>query len=274
MLDAKATIGVVITTYNSPIWLEKVFWGYEAQTDHHFKLLIADDGSDNNTRDLIERYQKDSCLNIDHIWHEDKGFRKTAILNKVLKETALPYLIFTDGDCIPQNDFIAVHRRRARPGHFLSGGYYKLEMAPSLAIEKGDVIARSVFDFDWLNQKGQAKDFKRTKLTFGKTAKKLMEKLTPTKATWNGMNSSAFTEDILAVNGFDERMQYGGEDREMGERMMNNKVKGIQIRYSAICLHLDHDRGYKTSETLKKNRKIRDAVKKDRLTWTDYGVKD
>ena len=272
MKDVQANIGVVVTTYNSPAWLEKVLWGYENQTDTNFQLLIADDGSDEPTQKLIETYKKSSTLNIEHIWHKDNGFRKTIILNKVIANTSLPYLIFTDGDCIPKNDFIAAHRQRALPGHFLSGGYYKLEMTPSQAITRDDIQSQRAFDFNWLHQQGQPKSFKRSKLTFGPTRRKLMEKITPTKATWNGMNSSAFTKDILAVNGFDERMQYGGLDREMGERMVNNGLKGIQIRYSAICLHLEHARGYKTPETLEKNRQIRDTVKKGRLIWSDYGI--
>ena len=36
-------IGVVITTYNSPLWLKNVLFGYEAQTQKNFTVLIADD---------------------------------------------------------------------------------------------------------------------------------------------------------------------------------------------------------------------------------------
>ncbi len=36
------------------------------------------------------------------------------------------YLILTDGDCIPRQDFVSQHRAASRPGCFLSGGYFKL----------------------------------------------------------------------------------------------------------------------------------------------------
>ena len=67
-------------------------------------------------------------------------------------------------------------------------------------------------------------------------------------------------------------MQYGGQDRELGERMMNLGIKGKQFRYSAICLHLDHKRGYKTPESIQKNLDIRSLVKKDNIKYTPFGI--
>ena len=96
--------------------------------------------------------------------------------------------------------------------------------------------------------------------------------LTTTKATWNGHNSSGWKKDILAVNGFNEGMQSGGQARELGERLMNYGIKGKQIRYSAICIHLDHKRGYATIESISKNKKIRFETRSKRKVWTKSGV--
>jgi len=230
---------VIITTYNSPVWLEKVFWGYENQSDTSFELIIADDGSNVETKELIERCQKRHSLNISHVWHEDKGFRKTEILNKAIRSTNCDYLIFTDGDCIPRKDFIETHKAKAKRGHFLSAAYYKLSMPVSKLIDEEDIISGRAFDYQWLLENGQPKSHKSLKLTCKRDG--LLNFLTPTKATWNGANSSAFKDDIVAVNGFDERMQYGGLDVEMGERMINKGIKSIQMRYSTICIHLDRN---------------------------------
>lgn len=264
--------GVVVTTYNSPRWLEKVLWGYEHQTDPDFELIIADDGSGGDTRDLIERYASKGRLNIRHVWHEDDGFRKTVILNKAIQETACDYLAFTDGDCIPRFDYIDNHKRLARPGCFVSGGLYRLNLAVSEAVSEAMVADRSAFDFDLLAKLGQDKSHKRMKLTQRPWLARLLNRLTPTRATWNGGNSSGWKADIVAVNGFDERMQYGGLDRELGERMMNNGVRGIQGRYSVITLHLDHKRGYENPQTWAKNNAIREQVKRRGLTWTPHGI--
>jgi hypothetical protein len=63
-----------------------------------------------------------------------------------------------------------------------------------------------------------------------------MNWVTPTKKTWNGHNSSGFKSDIVDINGFNNDMQYGGEDRELGERLFNKQIFSKQIRYAAICI--------------------------------------
>ena len=98
-------LSVIISTYNSPQWLEKVLWGYSVQTHHRFELIIADDGSTAETRELVDRMRADTGLTIKHVWQEDDGFRKCRILNKAVLEADADYLVFTDGDCIPRNDF-------------------------------------------------------------------------------------------------------------------------------------------------------------------------
>lgn len=246
--------------------------GYESQTDSNFTVLIADDGSGNETAEVIRQFQQNGRLNIEHYWHEDKGFRKTVILNQVISKTDCDYLIFTDGDCIPRGDFISVHRDQCQEGMFLSGGYIKLSLAVSQNILDLDIVDQSVFDRGYLVRKGQPKSFKLTKLTKSSVLVRLLNSITPTKATWNGMNSSGWKKDILAVNGFDERMQYGGLDRELGERLWNAGVQSKQIRYSAVCLHLDHPRGYSNPETWAKNKAIREDVIENKRTWTDSGI--
>lgn len=266
-------LSVIITTYNQPEWLRKVLIGFEHQKMDDFEVIVADDGSDEKTRMVIDSFRNKFKFPIKHVWHPDTGFNKCAILNKAIVESASNYLVFTDGDCIPEYHFMQVHADRRDEGHFLSGGYLKLPMAVSKAITEEDISSQRCFDAKWLHSVGLPSSFKNTKLTFKGGAAALMNVITPTGATWNGHNSSAWKKDILAVNGYDERMRYGALDREMGERMMNNGIKGIQIRYSAICIHLDHSRGYKNKTDLDNNAAIRNATKSEKKTWTDFGIK-
>ncbi|WP_152208411.1 glycosyltransferase family 2 protein [Marinobacter changyiensis] len=265
-------IGVVITTYNSPLWLSKVLTGYENQTDKHFRTIVADDGSTDETRALIDKFRARGILAIDHVWHEDNGFQKCQILNKAIQQTDCDYLIFTDGDCIPEPNFIETHKRLARPGHFLSGGYIKLTMPVSEAISEDDIRSGDVFDTDWLVAHGQPRNHKLWKLSRSTLKKSFLNAITPAAASWNGMNSSTWTKDLLAVNGFNEDMQYGGLDRELGERLWNYGHKSVQMRYSTVCLHLDHARGYSKPEIWAKNRAIRKAVKTDKTHWAVNGI--
>lgn len=266
-------LSVIITTYNSHDWLEKVLWGYACQSFKDFELIIADDGSSGQTTELINKAKQQSGLLLQHVWHEDKGFRKCEILNKAITKAKAEYLVFSDGDCIPRKDFLQIHFESRKPGAFLSGGAIRLPLALSKKIEEDDIVAQHAFDKEWLIKNGLKQSFlKNLKLTNNKSTGGVMNKITPTKATWNGGNASVWKKDVLEVNGFDERMRYGAEDREFGERLMNKGLKGIQIRYSAICVHLDHNRGYVNKADLQRNADIRSETKKKKLIWTSFGI--
>lgn len=265
-------MSVIITTYNSPEWLEKVLWGFEAQTFRDFEAVIADDGSNQTTRDLIDQMRSKLSYPVQHIWHEDIGFRKCTILNKAILAAETDYLVFTDGDCIPRKDFLQVHQEKRKPGHFLSGGYFMLPMNISRAITREDILDQRCFQLPWLKAQGLAASFKNSKLRSSGAQSALMNMLTPTKATWNGHNVSGWKADILGVNGYDERMRYGALDRELGERLMNKGIRGIQIRYSAICIHLDHSRGYRNKKDINFNKQIRRTTASEHRQWTDFGI--
>lgn len=265
-------ISVIVSTYNAEAWLEKVLWGFNCQTYRDFEVVIADDGSGPATRQLIERMRAEVFYPIEHVWQEDDGFQKSRILNKSVEACKSDYIIMTDGDCIPREDFVQVHYINKEKGYFISGGYYMLPMNISLMITREDIENQRCFDIQWLKDKGIPKTFKNNKLTASGVVARLLNTFTPTNASWNGHNSSGWKKDILNVNGFDERMQYGGQDRELGERLFNFGIKSKQLRYSAVCVHLDHKRGYKTPESLAKNANIRKKTRKEKRVWTHYGI--
>lgn len=263
---------VIISTYNQPKWLNLVLFSYDVQTVKSFEIIIADDGSDSETKRVIDDFKKKTDLIVQHIWQEDKGFRKTEILNKALLKSNSDYLIFTDGDCLARQDFVETHLQLRTPNCALSGGYYKLTKNVSMHIAEAVIKAQKCFNKSWLLAHGQPKNFKINKLTSSKFLSKFLNSITTTKATFDGMNVSCYKADIISVNGFDERMRYGGEDRELGERLMNKGVKFIQVRYSAICLHLYHERPYKNKTDIESNKQIRKITKQKKLTYTPFGI--
>ncbi len=271
-LSQEPRISVIVSTYNSEAWLEKVLWGFNCQTFRDFEVVIADDGSGAPTRELLEQMKKEVFYPIVHVWQEDDGFQKSRILNKAVVACTSDYIIMTDGDCIPREDFVEVHHINKKEGCFISGGYYMLPMNISLMITREDIERQRCFDIHWLKEKGIPKTFKNNKLTARGLASRFLNAVTPTNASWNGHNSSGWKKDILNVNGFDERMQYGGQDRELGERLSNFGIRSKQLRYSAVCVHLDHKRGYRTPESLKKNALIRKETRKEKRVWTHYGI--
>lgn len=265
-------ISVIFSTYNSTEWLRKTLWGFACQRHPSFEVVVADDGSGDETRQVIEDAKSWLGHPLIHVWHEDRGFQKSAILNKAVVAATGDYLIFTDGDCIPRSDFVGVHAALAQPGKMLSGGYVKLPLDVSRIITEDDIRAGRATDAQWLRSQGMRASRSLWKLQAHGIAARILNRLTPTKATWNGHNASGWKSNIVSVNGFDERMQYGGQDRELGERMMNAGISPVQIRFSAVCVHLEHGRGYRTEESIARNRGIRRETVTLRLAWTEHGI--
>lgn len=265
-------ISVIFSTYNSEEWLEKVILGFSVQTFRNFEIIIADDGSREATKNLIDKLRAEIDIPIIHVWQEDNGFQKSQILNKAILASTSDYLIFTDGDCIPRKDFVEVHDKFREKGYFLSGGYFKLPMDISKLISKDDIINQRCFDLNWLKANGLPSSFKNIKFLASGLGSKFLNFVTPTNASWNGHNSSGWKQDLMEVNGFNQEMQYGGQDRELGERLFNKGLKSKQIRYSAICVHLDHKRGYVNKETWQKNYAIRENTRKNKVVKTPIGI--
>ena len=268
--DDTFSVGVIISTYNHPEWLEKVLWGLLYQTHPANEIIIADDGSDERTRELIERYQ--SRLPLKHVWHEDKGFRKTTILNQAVLAAQSEYLIFMDQDLIPRRDFISQHYKHARRGHFVSGGAIMITEELSHALTEEDIRLGNAFRISWLRTHGMPWNWKMSKLWSNPMLCRLMNLLTPANASWNGGNASTWRDYILQAKGFDTRMRYGAEDREFGQRLENAHITGIQLRYGTPLLHLYHLRPYRNEQDWQTNRAIWLQTKKEHLTITSYGL--
>ena len=159
-------------------------------------------------------------------------------------------------------------------------------VAPEIFIELNESIQSEVlqllsidsisngecFDVKWLNKHGNIGSSQFRKLATGPRMSSFLDLITTSRASFNNCNSSAWKLDLLAINGYDERMLYGGPDRELGSRLENYKVSGKQVRHTVLCLHLDHPRGYKTKESLDRNLAIRASTKKENKVWTDYGI--
>jgi glycosyltransferase involved in cell wall biosynthesis len=267
-----AGVSVVLSTYNQPRWLEKALWGYAWQRFTGFEVVVADDGSGPETAAVVARLQGRNGLRLVHVWHDDRGFRKTEILNRAVLATRGDYLIFSDGDCIPHPEFVATHVRLAGERRFLSGGYLKLPMSVSERITEDDVSSGRAFDRSWLKQRGWRGGRRALRLPRSRTLATLLDTLTPTGATWNGHNASTWRDAIVAVNGFDLDMGYGGEDRALGERLVNLGYRGRQVRFRAPCLHLDHPRPYADPEIIQANRRIRAQIRRTRDVRTRRGL--
>lgn len=266
-----SNVSVILSTYNHPDWLEKALIGYAAQDRRDFELVVADDGSGPETRARLEALRPQLPFPLVHVWQADEGFRKCRALNLAVLAATGDYLIFSDGDCIPRSDFVSVHLRERAPGRFLSGGYCKLPLALSQRIDRADIESGRATDPAWLYANGMTQ--RTLKIArHPRWRQRLLNALTPTKPRWHGHNASAWKADVLRVNGFDERMSYGAEDLEFGDRLENAGICGKQIRFSAVCVHLDHGRGYVQPGMRVANERLREITRRERRVRTDYGL--
>lgn len=265
-------ISAIVSTYNRPDLLERVLWGWAEQSRRDFDLLIADDGSGPETAALIERMRPATQLDIIHVWHADDGYRKTTILNRSIVVAPGDWLLFSDGDCIPRADLIATHYDLARPGRFVAGGYVKLPADVSARISVDDVRAGRHTDLAWLREQGWRPGRRALRLTRSRTRGAIYDRITPTKAEFHGNNASVSKDALLAVNGFEGRMGYGGLDQALGYRLKNSGVPGIQARHRAVTMHLHHERPYRKDDVRKRNREIMAEIRKRGLTRATQGI--
>ena len=114
-------VSVIITTYNRPDALLLVLQSIECQTKLPEEVIIADDGSNDNTEKLIINYQESSSLNIIHSWQKDKGYRVAKARNKAIAKASGDYIIMIDGDMILHSQFIHDHAKNAQLGYFVQG---------------------------------------------------------------------------------------------------------------------------------------------------------
>ena len=265
-------VTVIFSTYRQPEWLNKTLCGFAHQTHRDFEVIVADDGSGEDTAEVVRDARRRTGIPIEHAWQRDEGFRKCRILNRAVARSRGEYLIFTDGDCIPQPEFVARHLDLAEPGRFLSGGLLRLPPGLSHNIGADDIASGRCFSAAWLRRHGMPLTYKLLKLSAGRRFGPVLDRISPATAGWNGHNASGWKSDLVAANGFDERMGYGGEDRELGERLENAGIRGKRIRHQVTCLHLDHPRGYVNSKIRAANLAIRHETARTRRTRTEYGI--
>jgi glycosyltransferase involved in cell wall biosynthesis len=237
-------ISVIVSTYNRPKALYWSLLGLKEQTDANFEVIVADDGSKEETRLLIEKFQKEFSVPLIHAWQEDLGFRLAEVRNTAVKKAHGSYLIFLDGDCIPMPDFVRNHRALAEPKTIVAGNRLLLSQNLTEQIENQKVNPLRWHWNNWL------------KARFTGGVNRLLPLLTlpnPLRnskpAKWQrvrGCNFALAASDLLEINGFDEAMKgWGFEDSEFAIRFINNGGRVKSGTFSTGVCHLWHKEGNK-----------------------------
>ncbi|WP_438956608.1 glycosyltransferase [Cognatiyoonia sp.] len=270
----RQSVEVIITTYNSTRALHLTLIALEQQSMQPDVLCIADDGSGPETKALIDEWAARLPYPVRHVWHEDNGFEKCRILNSAIESSAAEFLIFLDGDVLIHPDFIKRHYDLRQRGRYSTGSLIRLDDQTTKDLTEDVITDGSVFQREWLWQ-NRAIDRLGTWLKtmpFPFCVQDMFDRITPVKKALCGANWSAFREDILAVNGFDETMKYGGLDKELGFRLQNAGIVGRHLRYTAPLVHQDHPRGYKDREKVRRHKEMIQEVRDSGRSWTKHGI--
>jgi glycosyltransferase involved in cell wall biosynthesis len=233
-------ISVVITTYNRPDALAAVVEACFVQSDKNFEIIIADDGSTANTRHCIDALKQRAPVPLKHVWQPDRGFRAALARNRATLVARGEYVVFLDGDCIPQRDFIAQHRKLARRGHMVSGSRVLLSAALTAQVLDGRVNLPSAGALD------------HCRFRLGGHVNKVLQVLVrwpdvgraTRRFSWRRIKScnlGVWRSDLDTVNGFDQSFEgWGHEDADLAVRLFNAGVMRKDGAFATEVFHLWH----------------------------------
>jgi glycosyltransferase involved in cell wall biosynthesis len=261
---------VIVTTYNRPDALMAVLAGYQAQRDADFEMFIADDGSTDETRRVVDEFKARAKFPVTHVWHDDQGFRAAAIRNRALAATRADYIIFSDGDCVPAPQFVAQHRLLAERGWFVAGNRVLLSAGFTDRVLRDKLPIYGWRLAAWLARWAK-RDINRW-LPLVTLPDGAFRRSAPRR--WEGVktcNLAAWRDDLMRVNGLDETYSgWGLEDSDLVIRLLHAGVKHKSARFAAPVFHLwhaDNDRS-----RLADNQRRLDALLASQRTAAELGV--
>lgn len=234
-------IAVQVPTYNRPAALRRVLEGYARQSDLDFELIVADDGSTDETREVVARFVDTAPFPVRHIWQPDRGYRLARVRNRGIAATQADYLLLTDGDCIPLATHVARHRALAEPGWCVSGSRIMLGPGLTGAVEQGLADPLTWGWSDWLRHRISGQVNRLSPLLFLSPRSRWRYWRRSAWQSTRTANLAVWREDLLRVNGFDESFEgWGREDSDLMIRLLRSGVRNKAGRYAVPVLHLWH----------------------------------
>lgn len=259
-------IAVIVTTYNRPDTLVRVLDGLIHQSRLPDEILIADDGSGYETREAITPYLDSSAISITHVWQEDKGFRAARIRNMGIKASSSDYMIFLDGDCIPERNFVNDHANIAKSGFFFQGKrvIVSKSTSPDFSFKETESFL-TLIKYAITSRISNSHHILRFPFAPSFTTKKL--------SGIRSCNLGVFREDLIAINGFNQDFTgWGREDSELVVRLYNYGLMRLENPFRAICYHLWHEEN--SRDKLDENDQLLSETLKSKHYICPNGIKE
>lgn len=255
-------ISLIITTFNWKEALELSILSVFQQIHFPTEIIVADDGSDSDTRLLIESLQQLSPVPIIHSWQKNKGFRLSRSRNKAINIAKGDYIILIDGDIVIEKNFIADHLEAAKKGYFIQGSRVLInDKSTVIALEQKE-LCPCLNDPGVENRKNCIRSNLLSKL-FSFSSKRLPGIKTCNFAFWR--------KHAEIVNGFNEDfVGWGREDSEFTARMLHSGIRRQNLKFKALAYHLYHKNNSRNH--LEENDIILANTIKNKLTWCENGL--
>ncbi len=232
---------VLITTYNAPRELDLALTGLARQSQSPHEVVVADDGSKEETRALVHRWAERFPVPLIHVWHEDAGYRRAKILNEAVRRASGDYFVFLDGDSIPHPRWLADHAELARPDRVLCGRRVRLGPAISAGLSADDVTSGRLEPFFGPVLRSAFHDGTKRALLGLRLPPPLARVFHPRSRRLMGVNFSLSRADFYEVNGLDEEyVGYGLEDYDLEIRLRRAGKELYPLLNRAVVWHLYH----------------------------------
>lgn len=228
---------LIVSTYNRPDALELCLESILQQTQMPDEIVIADDGSAEPTRRLINDIQQHSPVPLVHVWQPDDGYQLARIRNRAFAAATGDYLIQIDGDLILDKNFVLDHLKLSRPRRFVSGSRTMMDWELTEKLLKKELRAADISSQkQHLSKKHNAvRSWPLRMLSY------FVERRSTNYRYVLGCNMAFWKKDLLNVNGYNESFKgWGKEDNELAVRLQNSGCQLRFIKFGAVVYHLHH----------------------------------
>ena len=247
-------VSFIVLTYNRTDALLVVLRSLARQCNQDHQVIIADDGSrQEQVQMLFDNCPVFQCPVL-HVWHPDAGFTISRARNLAASYATGEYLVFLDGDCIANTNFVAQHERLAGIRCFVNGSRVLLSQRLTTDVINQEIDLPSQPARFWLRARligdcnkllhllAWPRHLCRTKKTF----------------KWSGIrgcNLGMWMRDFINVNGFDESFKgWGHEDADLVLRLSHLGIQRKNGFLATEVFHLWHPESRRDAESINKNR--------------------
>lgn len=258
------SVSLIITTYNWPKALKLVLNSVLTQSEMPDEVIVADDGSTEETHQIIQSFQPNFPVPLIHSWQEDKGFRLSRARNVAIAKSNKDYIVMIDGDMVLHKHFIRDHKSISKKGYFTQGRRVILlkQLTDELISQKKKRIC--LFSSQVKNKlNAMSCSFLSPLLT------KMLSK--KNHRSVRGCNMAYWRTDIININGYNEQfIDWGREDSEFVVRLINSGLKRQDLRFGGVAYHLYHQE--KSRKNLNINDDILDYAINHKIKWCEEGL--